>query len=260
VRAERPFGPVARTCGRPRCHTQEARGASYLSLSRALIAGAIAAAAIVPSTAAAADGTSPAFAGAAPAKAKMTVRVDVTRFKATNAGTVAEGKATAQLRGLGGLPTTVTKKVRLSVAKAGSCKILTLVLEQLDLTLLGLNVHLDKGDLRVTGERRGGVLGSLFCSLANAKVKTSRVAAASRLNSQMRRSGTLRPLGLTVPVTAVAAQVPTCQVLDLTVGPLNVDLLGLIVDLKKVHLTITATPGGGVLGNLFCGLANGPSV
>ena len=115
-------------------------------------------------------------------------------------------------------------------------------------------------DLRVTGERRGGVLGSLFCSLANAKVKTSRVAAASRLNSQMRRSGTLRPLGLTVPVTAVAAQVPTCQVLDLTVGPLNVDLLGLIVDLKKVHLTITATPGGGVLGNLFCGLANGPSV
>ncbi len=190
----------------------------------------------------------------------MSVTVDIARFKATSAGTVAEGKATARLRGLGGLPTTVTKKVRLSVAKKGSCRILTLVLDQLDLTLLGLNVHLDKVDLRVTGQRRGGVLGSLFCSLANAKVKASRARAAARVNSQIRRSGSLRPLGVTVPLRAVAAQVPTCEVLDLTVGPLNVDLLGLIVDLKKVHLTITATPGGGVLGNLFCGLANGATV
>ena len=47
-----------------------------------------------------------------------------------------------------------------------------------------------------------------------------------------------------------------CKVLELTLGPLKVDLLGLVVDLRKVHLTITATPGGGVLGNLFCGLAD----
>ena len=71
------------------------------------------------------------------------------------------------------------------------------------------------------------------------------------MNAEISRGGTLRPIGLKVPVTAVAAQAATCQVLDLTVGPLNVDLLGLIVDLKKVHLTITAIPGGGVLGNLF---------
>jgi hypothetical protein len=232
----------------------------HRSSTRAAIAGAIVAAALVPSTAAAADDPpSSALPGAAPAKAEMTVTVDVARFKATGAGTVAEGKATAQLRGLGGLPTTVTKKVRLSVAKKGSCKVLTLVLDQLDLTLLGLNVHLDKVDLRVTGQGRGGVLGSLFCSLANARVKASRAKAASRVNSELRRSGTLRPLGVTVPVTAVAAQVPTCEVLDLVVGPLNVDLLGLIVDLKRVHLTITATPGGGILGNLFCGLANTPA-
>ena len=41
-----------------------------------------------------------------------------------------------------------------------------------------------------------------------------------------------------------------------TLGPLNVNLLGLLVDLKKVHLTITANATGGVLGSLFCGLAN----
>ena len=57
-------------------------------------------------------------------------------------------------------------------------------------------------------------------------------------------------------MTAQAA--PTCDVLELTVGPLNVNLLGLIVDLSKVHLKITAIQGGGVLGGLFCGLANTP--
>jgi hypothetical protein len=231
----------------------------HFTLARPLIVAAMAtAAAVAPSAAAASEGGDSAFAAdSVAANARMTVTVDVVRFKATSSGTVAEGKATAQLRGLGGLPTTVTKKVKLSVAKKGSCRILTLVLDQLDLTLLGLNVHLDKVDLRVTGQRRGGVLGSLFCSLANAKVKASRAHAAARVNAQIRRHGKLRPLGVTVPVRAVAAQAPRCDVLDLIVGPLNVDLLGLIVDLKRVHLTITATPGGGVLGNLFCGLANG---
>jgi hypothetical protein len=38
-------------------------------------------------------------------------------------------------------------------------------------------------------------------------------------------------------------------------GPLHVDLLGLFVDLNRVHLTITANPTGGILGSLFCGLA-----
>jgi hypothetical protein len=225
------------------------------TLVKPLIAGALLAATAFPPAAAAAEPSA-----ASAANARMTVTVDVLRFKATRSGTVAEGNATARLSGLGGLPVTTTKKVRLSLAKRGSCKILTLVLDQLDLTLLGLDVHLDKVDLQVTGERRGGVLGSLFCSLANARVKASRAQAAARLNAAISRSGRLRPLGLKVPVTAVAAQAPTCQVLDLTVGPLNVDLLGLIVDLKRVHLTITAIPGGGVLGNLFCGLANTPAV
>ena len=59
-----------------------------------------------------------------------------------------------------------------------------------------------------------------------------------------------------MPVRSVAAQAPTCHVLDLVLCPLNVDLLGLIVDLKRVHLNITAERNGGVLGSLFCGLAN----
>ena len=44
--------------------------------------------------------------------------------------------------------------------------------------------------------------------------------------------------------------------LNLILGPLHLNLLGLVVDLNQVHLTITADPSGGVLGSLFCGLAN----
>jgi hypothetical protein len=41
-------------------------------------------------------------------------------------------------------------------------------------------------------------------------------------------------------------------------GPLDLDLLGLVVELNRVHLTIVAIPGGGVPGNLFCGLSTQP--
>ncbi len=84
----------------------------------------------------------------------------------TARGPRASATATATLRGLGGMPTTVKQKVNLAVAKKGSCNVLTLTLDTLDLKLLGLDVHLDKVDLRVTGKRQGGVLGKLFCQLA----------------------------------------------------------------------------------------------
>jgi hypothetical protein len=49
----------------------------------------------------------------------------------------------------------------------------------------------------------------------------------------------------------------SCTILDLTLGPLHLDLLGLVVDLNRVHLTITAQTGpGNLLGNLLCGIAN----
>ena len=47
-----------------------------------------------------------------------------------------------------------------------------------------------------------------------------------------------------------------CSILTLTLGPLDLNLLGLRVQLNQVNLRITAIPGGGLLGNLLCGLAN----
>jgi hypothetical protein len=46
-----------------------------------------------------------------------------------------------------------------------------------------------------------------------------------------------------------------CDILHLTLGPIHLDLLGLVVDLNQVQLDITAVPGAGnLLGNLLCAL------
>jgi hypothetical protein len=48
----------------------------------------------------------------------------------------------------------------------------------------------------------------------------------------------------------------TCDILHLELGPLDLDLLGLVVHLDKVVLDIDADPSGGLLGQLLCAVAN----
>jgi hypothetical protein len=58
---------------------------------------------------------------------------------------------------------------------------------------------------------------------------------------------------VTIPITAVG----TCQILHLELGPLDLNLLGLMVHLDKVVLDITAQAGpGNLLGNLLCAVAH----
>ena len=67
----------------------------------------------------------------------------------------------------------------------------------------------------------------------------------------MARPGT-GPLGLVQP----AAQA-SCGILNLVLGPLHLDLLGLVVDLNQVILDVTAVSGtGNLLGNLLCAVTN----
>lgn len=67
-----------------------------------------------------------------------------------------------------------------------------------------------------------------------------------------------QPLALPVNLAQSAG---SCQILDLVLGPLDLNLLGLQVHLDTVHLNITAQQGpGNLLGNLLCavaGLLNG---
>jgi hypothetical protein len=56
--------------------------------------------------------------------------------------------------------------------------------------------------------------------------------------------------------TIIPAQAAACDILTLVLGPLHLDLLGLVVDLNQINLLITAVPGAGnLLGNLLCAVA-----
>lgn len=69
-------------------------------------------------------------------------------------------------------------------------------------------------------------------------------------------SGTTTPVtqAVSAPVSALQA---SCQILNLTLGPLDLNLLGLTVHLNQVVLNIAAQPGpGNLLGNLLCAVAN----
>jgi hypothetical protein len=56
-----------------------------------------------------------------------------------------------------------------------------------------------------------------------------------------------------VPLTLADQNGGACDILNLDLGPINLDLLGLVVDLSPVSLDVTAVPGpGNLLGNLLC--------
>lgn len=59
---------------------------------------------------------------------------------------------------------------------------------------------------------------------------------------------------ITSPLSTATA---SCPILTLTLGPLHVDVLGLVINLNQVNLNIVAIPGAGnLLGNLLCDVAN----
>lgn len=59
------------------------------------------------------------------------------------------------------------------------------------------------------------------------------------------------PVSVATPAGARAAA--TCQVLDLVLAPIDLNLLGLKVHLDQVHLNVSAESGpGNLLGNLLC--------
>jgi hypothetical protein len=72
-------------------------------------------------------------------------------------------------------------------------------------------------------------------------------------------TGLVTPLVQTLTDIAVsnASTGGGCQILDLTLGPLDLNVLGLVVTLNQVHLNITAQPGpGNLLGNLLCSVSH----
>lgn len=61
--------------------------------------------------------------------------------------------------------------------------------------------------------------------------------------------------GASTGLQVVPAQA-ACDILNLVLGPLDLNILGLEVHLNQVELDIVAVPGGGLLGDLLCAVAN----
>jgi hypothetical protein len=207
---------------------------------------------------------------AAPAQAapKRTLATDVavTKFVVKDGRAFAQATATTTVRTKDGKARREQTKLLLQTSGGSSCRILTLRLDDLQLRLLGLNLNTSAINVRITG-RQSQALGRLFCRLASGV----RLPSATRTLNRRLAGKPMRVLGVraTLPSERRFAQQqqtpqqpPQCNVLRLVLGPLNLDLLGLVVDLygedasKPVIVEVTATPGGGVLGDLFCQLAN----
>lgn len=92
-------------------------------------------------------------------------------------------------------------------------------------------------------------------------VATEPVAGAEKQSAADKKAGVANQLSpeteeQLAPDAPQAAALLSCQVLDLVLGPLDLDLLGLQVHLDTVHLNITAQGGpGNLLGNLLCAVA-----
>jgi hypothetical protein len=138
------------------------------------------------------------------------------------------------------------------------------ILDQLNGILAQVNSILGSlaGILDIVG---GNMLVSNFSRsgdqvLANGTLANQPVSAPLDLAATRAANGMAGGAGTNGVMAAPAA---TCDILNLVLAPLHLDLLGLNVDLSQVILTITAQSGAGnLLGNLLCAvtnLLNGPA-
>ena len=118
----------------------------------------------------------------------------------------------------------------------------------------------------VSGKARNGKAFTGYYDVSQFVTRAGKTYAVGTLtgklgNRAVRRSNVAIPVSMDNPTTGstrqVASPAATCPVLNLVLGPLHLNLLGLNVDLNQVVLNVTAVSGAGnLLGNLLCSVAN----
>jgi hypothetical protein len=120
-------------------------------------------------------------------------------------------------------------------------------------------------NIPVTGTIEGGgtFSGTLDIVSFAADQTGSAVVATGLVSGVLHTSGgdqtVTKELVTDIPVSfgSGAARITTCAILHLTLGPLDLNLLGLVIHLDRVNLTIDAQSGpGNLLGNLLCAVAH----
>ena len=135
------------------------------------------------------SGTSGSGSSAHRANGRLQVGVSVMRFETRGRKLIARGHVVASFTDSDGHHVRSSHTAVLAATTGGSCRVLHLFLDQLNLRLLGLTAHLDKVNLNITGNRRGGVLGRLFCQLTSAKLASARARAARAMTATVRKNG-----------------------------------------------------------------------
>jgi hypothetical protein len=89
-------------------------------------------------------------------------------------------------------------------------------------------------------------------------VQNGQLVASGTATATVKGETTTVPF--TAPVNIALAEdqsaATDCPVLDLTLGPINLDILGLVVETSPICLQIIAHPGEGLLGDLLCSVAH----
>jgi hypothetical protein len=148
----------------------------------------------------------------------------------------------------------------------GVCPILHLMLGPIDLNLLGLGVQTSEICLAIDAESGpGNLLGNLLCGVAGlldgGAPLGNILADLTQPELDLLLDGITGLLnGAMEEVTAPGAlQEARCDILNLALGPIDLNLLGLVVMLDDcadgpVTVDVFAVPGA-LLGDLLCGLA-----
>jgi hypothetical protein len=230
----------------------------------------------------------------------VSTRMVINRFTAVGKRVVGQGTAVSTYTDKAGATTLQRKSFRLTIAKPSApqqgssalqqealCQVLFLEIGEVDLTLAGLHVTARAFNpeepirLQLQAYREGGILGRLFCDLAQgggvvaskeqaqlgAQSLTKRMSGSTIVrvqatvyapNRTTSGAGTMSSMrGATGPNAPQAAQVDECHVVHLILGPVHLDLLGLVADLNKIVVDVNAIPGT-LLGDIFCLLSSDP--
>jgi hypothetical protein len=111
-----------------------------------------------------------------------------------------------------------------------------------------------------TGFPSGGTFDGTF-DLTRVTVQGGELVAIGTVTGTLVNTATgavtqVTDLAVTVPLNILDITGTTCDILHLELGPLDLDLLGLVVHLDQVVLDIDAEAGpGNLLGNLLCAVA-----
>ena len=127
----------------------------------------------------------------------------------------------------------------------------------------------------VTGKTADGTVVKGTYKITKFAVEKGKLVAKGTFTGTLGGDDDTVKKAVTIPVSQGATAAPaaagqdvqaqaTCNVLNLSLAPLDLNLLGLVVHLDEVNLIIDAVSGpGALLGNLLCavvGLLDGPSL